>query len=330
MSCTNSVKAPDVSQINLDYEITRFEDILYQMDTSDVYIALEKLNEQKPYFSKIYFTQILPLDNRENFETFHASIKTLIRDEAFKEVYNKVKTNYGDFSTHEKELDQAFKYLKYYFPNYQTPNIYTFTSYFGYQCFIFEDGTKDGVGVGLDLFLGEDFDYKTIDAQNPLFSDYITQFFIPEYVVKRIMEQILDDKIGGVQGSKMVDFMLHQGKKLYLMKLLMPHHDDAIVHEYTEQQMNWCLDNESKIWSFFVDKEMIYTTDVTDIKRYTDLAPTSRNMPSESPGRTANYLGLKIVESYMKKHPETSIQQLIPMTDGTSFLQKSGYKPPRL
>ena len=90
-----------------------------------------------------------------------------------------------------------------------------------------------------------------------------------------------------------------------------------------------CKNNEGKIWSFFLDREMLYTSNITDIKRYTDLAPTSRNMPAQSPGRTANYVGMKIVESYMKKHPETTIPQLLSMKDGTSFLQSSGYKAPR-
>jgi len=328
-SCEEQVTAPDVSNISLDYNIHRFEEQLYQMDTNDVYMALNKLSEEHPYFSKIYFTEILPLEDKQNFEVFYESIKSLSRDEAFKEVVSQVNEKYGDFSKQKKEFDQAFRYLKHYFPAYNTPNVYTFTSYFGFQCFIFEDGLRDGVGIGLDLFLGEDMDYKTLDPQNPMFSNYITQFFTPDFVVKRAIEQIIEDKVGAEAGNKLVDFMLHNGKKLYLMKKIMPGHDDAIIHEYTAEQMDWCKNNEGKIWSFFVDREMLYTSNITDIKRYTDLAPTSRNMPAQSPGRTANYVGMKIVESYMKKHPETTIPQLLSMKDGTSFLQSSGYKAPR-
>ena len=329
-SCSSEVKAPDTSDITVDFKVHRFEDTLYQINTTDVYMALDKLNNELPHFSKIYFTQILPLENKDNFETFHASIKNLTKDEAFKEIYNKVKAKYGDFSKYETELNQAFKFLKYYFPNYPTPDVYTFTSYFGYQSFIFEDGPQDGIGIGLDLFLGDQFDYKSLDPQNPMFSDYITQFFEGNFITKRIIEQIVDDKVGLVEGNKMIDHMIHQGKKLYMQKLLMPYHDESIIHEFTPEQMVWCDENESKIWSFFVDKELLYSTNVTEIKRYTDLAPTSRNMPAESPGRTGNYIGMKIIESYMKKYPETSLTQLISMTDGTTFLQNSGYKPPRL
>jgi len=52
-------------------------------------------------------------------------------------------------------------------------------------------------------------------------------------------------------------------------------------------------------------------------------------MPPEAPGRIANWIGLKIVESYFRQHPETSLQELIELQDSDAFLQASKYKPKR-
>ena len=186
------------------------------------------------------------------------------------------------------------------------------------------------MGLGLDLFLAPGLDYKRLDPQNPAFSDYVTRSFTREHISKRLVEQIIEDKIGELGGNKLIDHMLHEGKKLYLLELCLPHKPEYVVHEYTEEQLNWCAENETEMWTLFLDKEYLYESDRILINRYTQAAPTSRNMPPESPGRTANYLGLKIVKAYMKAFPETDIQGLLALKDGTQVLQASRYKPPRI
>jgi len=180
------------------------------------------------------------------------------------------------------------------------------------------------------MFIGEDYPYKAIDPQNPAFSAYLTHFYQPKAIAKKIIEQIITDKLGQPKGSKLIDHMIHHGKKLYLLKLCLPKSSPALIHDYTDEQMAWCQSNETGIWTYLVDKELLYGTDNTTVNRYTRPAPTSRNMPAESPGRTANFLGLKIVEAYMNQHPETSLDDLIGTRDGTKILQMSKYKPPRI
>ena len=330
ISCKSEVKTPDVENINIDYKVIRFEKLLYDMDTVLMIESLEKLQQAHPYFSKIYFTQILPLENMESQSDFYMSICKFIDDKKIIKLTDTVGQVFTSFTPIKKDLDHAFKYLKHYFPSQQIPNIYTFVSYFGYQCFIFPDGAKDGIGVGLDMFLGGDYPYKKLDPTNPAFSDYLTMYFEKEHITRRVIEQILDDKMGDVGGSKLIDHMIHNGKKLYLLKKILPFEEDARIFEYTEKQMDWCQSNETNAWAFFVDKQYLYSSDLSMINRYTKPAPTSRNMPAESPGRTANYLGYKIVESYMTDHPEASIHDLMNMRDGTKFLQESKYKPPRI
>lgn len=52
-------------------------------------------------------------------------------------------------------------------------------------------------------------------------------------------------------------------------------------------------------------------------------------MPAEAPGRTGSWLGWQIINSYMAKHPETSLPELLRLKDSQALLNQSGYKPPR-
>ena len=50
-------------------------------------------------------------------------------------------------------------------------------------------------------------------------------------------------------------------------------------------------------------------------------------MPKDAPGRTGDFIGKKIVESFMRKNPDTDIHTLIGYKDAQAFLEKSRYRP---
>ena len=56
--------------------------------------------------------------------------------------------------------------------------------------------------------------------------------------------------------------------------------------------------------------------------------PSATGMPPESPGNIGAWLGLQIVEAYMKQHPEKTLKELITEPiDAQRFLMESKYKP---
>ena len=134
--------------------------------------------------------------------------------------------------------------MKYYFNDFIAPNIYTFTSEYTYQKFIFEDAGKDGLGIGLDMFLGSNYDYKRIDPNNPAFSDYLTKTFSREYMVKMMIEILVNDRLGRVPGSRLIDHMIHNGKQLYILEKVLPQTPDSILLEYTTAETEWVKNNK--------------------------------------------------------------------------------------
>ena len=121
--------------------------------------------------------------------------------------------------------------------------------------------------------------------------------------------------------------MLDNGKELYILDALLPEVSDTVIHQYSAEQMDWVVQNEANIYAHLIDKELLYSTIWQDFRKLVDHSPNSPGMPVEAPGRTANYIGYRMVEAYMRNNPETSFEDLIKLDNAQEFLARSRYRP---
>ena len=96
---------------------------------------------------------------------------------------------------------------------------------------------------------------------------------------------------------------------------------------YSNSQLNWCQENEKNIWSFFIEKDLLFSSDIKRFNSYINYAPFAKGMPKDSPGRIAYFVGWKIVNDYMENNPNLSLQALMQNTNSQEILQQSRYKP---
>ena len=325
----NTEVIPDVSNIEITNKLFRFDQRLASLDTNNLKSELTILNQQVPNFYGTYFKNVLPFETKTEAD-FMNNMKGYLGDYRIQKLQDTTEMIFADF---EKDLmpklDHSMKLMKYYFPDFQAPNLYTFTSEYTYQQFIFRDRERDGIGIGLDMFLGDKYPYKDIDPNNPSFSYYLTRTYNKAHLPKKVIEILVDDIVGRPSGSRLLDQMISNGKKLYILEKVLPMEHDSIIHEYTTKQTKWVQENESPMWAFFFDEEMFYESNTMKINKYINPSPNSPGMPDGAPGRTANYLGLQIVKAYMKKFPNTTLQELIDLKDAQIIMDKSKYKPRR-
>ncbi|MDF1694937.1 MAG: hypothetical protein P1U56_03860 [Saprospiraceae bacterium] len=323
----SKVFIPDVSNISIEKEIVRFDHLLAQLDTNNLESEVDMLKAKHPYFTSIFFSEVLPFEGNSKDE-FLQNLRGYLGDKRIQKLQDTVVQIFNDIEDNELvDLERSMKFMKYYFDDFVAPNIYTFTSEYTYQKFIFEDGPKDGLGIGLDMFLGRSYDYKQIDPNNPAFSQYLTRSFSKEYIVKMMMEILIIDRLGRAPGSRLLDHMIHNGKQMYILKKVMPETPDSILLEYTADQTEWVKSNELEMWAFFFDQELFYESNTMKINKYIQPSPTSPGMPEIAPGRTANYIGWQIVNAYMKRNPDTTLEELIQLRDSQEIMDKSRYKP---
>ena len=88
--------------------------------------------------------------------------------------------------------------------------------------------------------------------------------------------------------------------------------------------------NELEIWTYFLENELFYNTDIDLRSRFLSLSPYSKfnlDIDRLSPGNIGGWLGYKIVSSYVNKN-NISLDELINLDHYTIF-KNSKYKPPK-
>lgn len=319
--------APDVSGIEMDIGIRRFEQGMFNLDTNDVEAGLARLRAQYPEFSGILLDQILGIGDTAAVPGGPAAfVRGFNLHPPTRKLYDTVQVLYGDMSALEADFEEAFRYFKYYFPEERTPAVTTFISEYSIAAFVYGDNE---LAVGLDFFLGENYPYAQYNPGNPNFSAYMTRTFTERHLVSKALQALINGLADQPPGNRLLDLMIHNGKKLYVLDHLLPFTPDSIKLEVTGAQAEWLEDNEMEMWAYFLKEELLYSSDWQNIRKFVDYSPHSPGMPPEAPGRTANWLGWQVVRAYMKRHPEVSMPQLLLLEDAQKILDESRYKPGR-
>jgi uncharacterized protein YjaZ len=135
-------------------------------------------------------------------------------------------------------------------------------------------------------------------------------------------------KIAPPSDKNLLSQMVYFGKELYLKDLFLPTYTDAEKMGYTPEQIVWCQENESYIWRYFIEREMLFSDEQKLTSRFIDPAPFSKfylEIDNDSPGQVGSWIGWQIVRSFMENN-DVTVDQLL-KTDAKEIFEKSKYKP---
>ncbi len=314
-SCNDDEKIPDVRDIHIESQVYRFDSIYYHTDSADIPAFYQELQKNHPEFLKTYirFMTAPSMRVKDTIDFLHA-----MQHPGLRRLYDTTEQIIGDFSKERADFAQAFKYVKYYLPKRPTPNIYTVETEFAIGAYPM---SKD-LFVGLDMFLGKDFPYDPM-----VFPDYIKRTMTKENIVPYALRAYADRLSGNIEGEEFLDYIISNGKALYLLDHFLPATPDSVIIRYTKAQYEWCQENEFNMWSHFIHEGLLYSTKMKDFRKLITPSPNSTGMPDEAPGRTGNYMGWQIIKAYMKRYPKTTFEELLALKDSKLILKKSKYKP---
>ena len=319
--CNNrkNVSLPD-AEINLP--VKRLDLVLFQLGTDSLGAKFRVMNEKYDDFLSFYVTNILNLgDYKKQPEQTVENLAKYLNDPYVQEVRDSCEKVFSDFSPYKKELEQAFRYFKYYFPEKPLPQVVTFLSNFSYSAITFDTLY---LGIGLDMHLGGNFKYYT-----DLYPKYMYEKFSPEYLVANSVKALATQHFNiEPKNNTVLSQMIAKGIALHFTDLLMPDEEDYKKIGYNPEDIQWCMMSEPEIWKFFVDKQLLYSTDMLQNRQYISPGPSASGMPREAPGNIGSWVGWRIVRAYVKKYPDTKFEELLKI-EPQEMLVKSGYKPAR-
>ena len=304
-ACGESPKISDeVSKVELDFQLLRFDRDFAKAGAED----LSNLKQRYPMlFPKQYPDSIWLAKMEDSLQV---------------QLLYEVDQAFGDFEKEEQELELLFKHIKYYFPEINIPTVITLTTDVDYNNRVILADTL--LLIGLDNYLGKEHRfYQGID----------------KYIAKNLDKNFLQSDIAAAFANRIVSYprernflaqMIYYGKILYLKDVWLPLESDSKKINYSEDELEWAEANEEQIWRYFVERELLYSTDQGLGPRFLEPAPFSKfrlELDSESPGRLGRYLGWMIVRDFMKNN-EISLRELINLP-GEQVFKNAKYKPKR-
>ena len=333
ISC-NQRKGPDVSAIAVNVKLKRFEQDLFSLDTNKLQESLQILQQNYPHFLPDFTYGILGLRPDSLLQSpleMERGLKLFIHDyTSIKDSADKLFKNFGG---ELEEIISGLKHVRFYFPNYKLPPAVitfigpldaSFQTSFGTQGDIL---TQEGLGVGLQLHLGKNFSFYQSTQGQELFPEYISSNFTPESIPVNCMKNICDDLYPDKSGGRpLIDQMVEKGKRLYLLQSFLPETPEHLLISYSEKQLKDSYANEAVIWDFFLNNQLLNTSEQNVIKNYVGESPRTQEFGEGSPGNLGSFAGWQIVKKYMEKFPDLSLSDMM-TKDPHQVYTDSKYKP---
>ena len=317
---------PDVSNIQSDIRIHRFDQDLYAIDTSNTEGGVLGLEQKYPSFSSLYFGRVIGIkEPTDSVGKYRSQVRPFLTNPSMRGMMDTMALIYKNFDDIEKQIEEGLRYHKHYFPNKPVPtDIYTMPSAYNFAAVLPNDST---IAIGLDMFLGEN--HSTYESLITTYPKFISRTFRKDYLVERVFELLVSDLAGETNGNRLLDYMIHNGKKLYILDCLLPNTPDSIKLAYTREQMSGTYSNEAFTWGRILKQNLLYSTKFQDFQKLVTPSPDAPVIAAGAPGGVGNFLGWQIVKQYMKRNPTTSLTELINMRDAQKILDLSKYKPPK-
>ncbi|OOG71932.1 gliding motility lipoprotein GldB [Flavobacterium sp. A45] len=284
-----------------EIKVERFDKQFFETPPKD----LAKLKRQYPYFFS---------------PNIHDTVWTnKMTAPIWREVYTEVEKKYPSSEGIQNSVETLVQHMKYYFPKTKTPKVITLISDMDYNNkAIYADSL---IIISLELYLGRDHKFYT-------FPKYLKQNFEERQMMPDVVKSFSSGKIAPPTEKNLLSQMIYFGKELYLKDILLPEYTDAEKMGYTPEQIVWCQENESYIWRYFIEKEMLYSDEQKLVSRFIDPSPFSKfylEIDNDSPGQVGSWIGWQIVRSFMENN-DTKLDQMLKM-DAKEIFEQSKYKP---
>ncbi|MCP3659284.1 MAG: hypothetical protein GY830_02780 [Bacteroidetes bacterium] len=320
-------KKVDLSKIKIDIDIDKIDQLIYEVayidsknklktEKSKKDILIDKrqkivsLLNQYPNF-KNYFLRIT---NDNEKEIIDQLIK-LFNDPYQKKILVESKRIFGNLNNLKNEIIQAFKYIKFYFPNFKVPKIFIFSTGYANDIFIH----KDFIVIDLSYFFGKASEF------GPTMPEYLIKDYYPDKVIVKII-LLLSREFNSydINDSTLMGDMVYYGKAYLFAKHMLPTVNYQNMFNYNSQNIKFLKKNKSLIWEYFINNKLLYSKNKEIKSQFIDEAPFTNQFGKKSSSKIGRWVGLDIVKCFMKNN-DLTLKELMQIKDFQYIFTKSKY-----
>lgn len=319
-SCDSNQFDVDLSNQNQEMEWLRFDHDITGLATQPNF---QDYNDSLLFiygsFYRFYNGRVMNFGDVEA-PNYERKVMGFLMDKNVHRLFQEVDSIYTYIAPYHEEIETAFKYYQYYFPNRKPPVIVSMVAGLNRNIVV----TDSVLAVGLDMYMGDSNQIYSL-AQLP---EYISNKCTSEYMVYDMMRGwLLSEFEPKNKKDDVLSQIVHYGKSIYAMDAMFPFASDHLKIGFLPDQITWCNENESTVWAKLIEEQALYSTDLHVIRSLTGPGPFSAGFPRESPAQIGYWVGWQIVRKYMDENPNITLEQLMQNEDAQSILRDSKYKP---
>ena len=314
MACQDDkcIDAPDVSSIEISVNIERLDKKLHKIPTKN---ELNEILAQNPMFTEGFL-------NLSQYPVAGLMVDryfNMLNDKSIDSLFIEVENAFGDMEDIRLQFEDAFRYLKYYYPNTKVPKIQTVVTGIANDLYL----SDSVIIIGLDYYLGPQGKYYPKDIPG-----YILKRYQKEYLVPQIMMMYSNfyNKTNYKDETALAD-MVYYGKAFHMAKNLMPCTPDSLFTGYTEFETTDIIDHEPVIWASILENEILYEASPYLKDKFLSERPKTIEIGENCPGRIGRWIGWRIVQKYTENFPDVTLPELMKIDDAQKIFRESKYKP---
>jgi hypothetical protein len=296
----------NVEGIVTELKFIRLDSIFVHVPKQDLFQTIQRQKFMQGEIIDYQLGYCLGVGKLEDSSTM-TRVKAFVEDKYIARVEKRIQEKFQNLSSEKRKITSGFQHLKYHFPKGNQPqNIVFMNSFFASNVFC----TENEIGIGLERYLGAETDViqelppqeihqwvkEGMDA-NFLERDVLTAWIMTHYVPK--------------ENGNLATEMIRWGKIIYLTEATFPQVDKSVILRYNHEQLKWANENEFAFWKYLVDEKLLFSNQERDKTNFLNEAPFTIGLPEKGPDRMGQFLGWKMVHSYMAKYPKTKLIDLI-------------------
>ena len=305
-SCTNNRLEIDASAVKVNVDFVNLDSIITTVPTTSLPTILDKYANSSEGILAYQLGHCLGIGGFKDQGSLDR-IQMFRTEPYIKRLEKQIATTFKSKSDLQSQILDGFSHLKYHFPKHPMPTtIFYINSLFVSNVFC----SSNEIGIGLDRYLGAKTSViKELPSQE--FFQWMKDGMRKEYIPRDVLsEWIAKNMVTEVDGA-FADKMIRWGKILYLTEAAFPNMDKHLLFRYTKNGYDWAEHNETSIWKYLVNEELLFSKNERDHANFLNEGPFTVGLPEKSPDRLGQYLGWRIVHEFMDNNESVSLQQLI-------------------
>lgn len=299
-SCSDPLDV-DVSDIKLDLEFINMDSTLFYSDSVELMTAHRKYKDE---ISELYSYQLgYCMQIGSNVDTtFYNSLQDYKADTFIIRLERNIMDEFKDLSGSRELITDGVKHLKYHLPNVALPEKVIFmNSLFNSSIWC----TEKEVGIGLERYLGKE--NECVARLNPMhYHDWIKEDMDKEFLERDAIVGWLQTNVLEEVDGTLAEKMVRWGKIMYFTEAAYPDKEDHWVLRYTKEELEWAEKNKHDFWEYLVQEKLLFDINERNAMNMLNPGPTTPGLPeSGGPDRLGQYLGWKMVKSYLEQYDIT-------------------------